>query len=165
MIHPDQAIRLGVGERPQHDGVEHRHDGGGGTDPEGEREHDDDRETGRAADAAPALPELAPQRLHIVGQLPGTGAARVDRARLGAPPGEIAEPFACRLLRLSARHSLRQQLVDALFQVKAQLVIELGIELSAARRQAEGAARAGGALAFVGHRAPSAVMTRWTASV
>jgi hypothetical protein len=71
-----QAVRLGVAQRPEQHRIDGAEDGGVGPDAEGEREHDDQGESGTLEQAADAVPEVLQQGIHDVARL-GRGGGRL----------------------------------------------------------------------------------------
>ena len=65
--HHREAIRVGIRQRPQHDPIEHREDGGGGADAERQRQHGRNGESRRAAQQPEAEADILQQSIHARG--------------------------------------------------------------------------------------------------
>jgi hypothetical protein len=165
MHHRHQLRRLTVRQSPQHDGIEDGEDGGRRTETECEGQERHEAEGAVAHQHPRRAPELATERAPPRG--PPFLAQRdgIDRPRTLQICVAVAEPSRHLALRLRAGHSRRHELLDPLFHMKAELILELGAEPIRGARHREialGLLRPG---TTGRHRAPSAERIIATASV
>ena len=64
LVHEHQPVRVGVGQRPQQQGVERRQHCGVAADPERERQRGNEREPRRAPQPPHSVPQIQEQRVH-----------------------------------------------------------------------------------------------------
>ena len=79
-VDPNQPSGIGIGKRLDEDGVDHREHGGGGPEPESDREHDGRGKDRRAYQRANALADVEEQRVH------GRASRMSDELRGVLPP-------------------------------------------------------------------------------
>jgi hypothetical protein len=143
-VDPDEAVRIGVRQRVE----EHRFDdaehGRVGADAQRERQDGEQREERgtprRSYGKAHVLPQV-PQPLRPP---PLCRVLPVDCTHCCAPVRDVAEPAQRLGARLVGGTAARHQLGGAHLEVEGDLVLDLGVDRRAVRREPEGAADAVG---------------------
>ena len=116
LIQPHDVLGLWIGQRPQQDAIDDAEDGGGGANPEPERQDGDDSEPGGAKEDADAVAHIAQE---VFEQRRAVLVARLLLEIFDAAEFEIR--VAARVL---GRHAGREVLGRLLVDVKADFFVE-----------------------------------------
>jgi hypothetical protein len=139
MHHRDEPVGVGIGERAQHDGVEHGEHRGRRTDAERERDAGDDAEPAVPYERPRRVARLAPQRGDEVRAPFLPDGDVVDRGRLPTIRLRVAEPSAHLGIGLLGRQARGDELGTPLLHMEAQFLVHLGGDARGRGREREGA--------------------------
>src|SRR5689334_10648402 len=128
LIEDDESIRLRVGKWSQQDAVRETEDRSVGADAERERQHDDDRERVTLRQDASAVGNVAHE---VVDQANAARAATLFLRLI-----DTTETSQRRVTRVFRRHAAFHVLLGISFEVKAQLFVELLVQLVFASERA-----------------------------
>ena len=119
----DELLGMRDVERPQQYGVDEREDRRIGADAEGQRQHDDERETEIAAQRARGVREVLNELLGIVAASHGAFSLLVESDTIVANGLDIAELSQRLAPRRVRRHAAGDQTLRAHVEMKRQLVV------------------------------------------
>ena len=151
-----ERIRIGVGKRPQRDGIHDAEDGAVGADADSEREDGGKCERRR-------VPELTDRIPHVAGQIPRPADAP-DIFAYFADQGGIAKGSACFGDGGGSTHSRGDELVGLFLDVQLDFVSELALPAAASEIAPERARRIHGFTGVRTSRMPSSICSKFETS-
>ncbi len=152
MQHGHEAIGVSIWKRPERDRVEDRVDGGGRADAHCKRQECDERERRRADKHARGVDEFTLCVAEAFAHRAAGVRRRINALDFRLDMGAIAEAARGLAFGVFAGHTARDEFLDAAFEMKTQLGVDIAVHAIARERKAKEAFHADGSLGGEHHR-------------